>query len=258
MDTWHEIAWEKWREETARGLSKAIRAALKELDVPKQAVWMTRLRQQITPCAKVMAQYLHGGEKTWAVAAGLVWDRIETSQSVFIAYPEPLGDDPLAMAALGLIWAGQDVNRLQIMVEKLGAAALFAGYDGQLTMANMKLTVLWTSYLQNFGLDGISPEVQQFFEETTGQSGGDKLNWGVMPAYQTYLDQLVYGVVPHESSGESPWQVPAVLLALHYVPATLRSQAALLAFKAVEGRILTEQWRRAALMDSRDEGDLWS
>lgn len=259
MESWHEIAWQKWQDEMTSGLSEDIRQALEEMDGPSRAQWIARLRQSISPCAKIMAQYLKTGDKPWVIAPGLQWDIVETRHMIFMAYPEYLGEDPLAMAAIGLLWAASDVERIEAIVKKLGPAALYACYEGQLPSSLESLFgVLWHNYIQNFGLDGIRSEVRQFFSQASGADVPvTNIALAPMPGYAMYLEELNYGVVPHETSGESPKDIPAVLVALHYVPAPMRKGAALLAFKAIEGRILTDQWQKAALMEKRDGVDLW-
>ncbi|WP_053960211.1 hypothetical protein [Sulfobacillus thermosulfidooxidans] len=259
MESWHEIAWQKWQDDMTSGLPENVRHALEEMDGSSRAKWIARLRHNITPCAKIMAQYLKTGDKPWVIAPGLQWDIVETAHMVFIAYPEYLGEDPLAMAAIGLLWASSDVTRIEAIVKKLGPTALYACYEGQLPSSLHTLFgVLWQNYIQNFGLDEIRSEVRQFFSQVTvTETPFVTISLGSMPAYAMYLEELTYGVVPHETSGESPKDVPAVLTALHYVPAAERPGAALLAFKAIEGRILTDQWQRAALMEKRDGVDRW-
>ncbi len=260
MDSWHEIAWQTWKDELSRRLSGNLIKAVGGLDSAQQALWLERFSRPVSSCAKVIGQYLKPLQGTWYVAAGLEWDRVETPEGTLIAYPVPWGDDPLAMAAMGLVWAGNSPKRVEAIVQKLGTAALFACYDGQLPYSfDIPYSSLWQSYIHKFGLEGIDSAVQQFFTNAPQSYGEDNwsIDWGPLPSYQVYLEELNHGVVPHETSGESPESIPLVLQALHYVQAPLRQGAALLAFKAIEGRILTDLWRKAALITRRNEVDSW-
>jgi hypothetical protein len=259
VDSWHEIAWQKWQDEMARGLPEDLCRVLNGLTRPQQMLWLERFIRPVSPCAKVMIQYLKIGEANWFVAPALEWDRLETPLGVLIAYPAPLGEDPLAMAAIGLVWAGNVRVRLDAMVQKLGTTALFACYEAQLPYTlDVPYTLLWESYIHNFELEGISPSVQQFFTQAPERRAPEApIDWGPKPSYHVYLDELNYGVVPHETSGESPGSIPPVLQALHYVAPPLRRAAALLAFKAIEGRILSDQWRKAALKTRQNEVNSW-
>ncbi len=260
VDSWHEIAWRKWHDEGGRGLPENLVKALGSLTQAQQAIWLLRFSRPLSPCAKAIVEYLKPDQSHWYVAPSLEWDIMENDDDVLIAYPDPWGEDPLAMAAIGLIWAGNARPRLEFMAQKLGTAAILACYEGQLPYTlDIPYSLLWQSYVHKFGLEGITPAVQQFFTQAPSSAVADAgfIDWGTRPSYEVYLDELNHGVVPHETSGESPESISSVLQALHYVPGPLRQGAALLAYKAIEGRILTDLWRKAAVMTRQNEVDSW-
>lgn len=255
METWHEIAWKNWREEITGALPAPVREAVGALDETVRTAWIARLQAPVLPCARTMAHVVRGGSKPWILVPGLSWDIAENERAVFIAYPEAYGNDPLAMAAAGLVWAQSDPGRMQQVIAKIGAAALWAAWEGQ--FAGPLAASLWREFVGAYGEDQVDGPTREFFSRQPSVPGEPHhFAWGDFPDYRTYYEQLVYGVVPHDPGGSSPRDIPAVLTALHFVPQDLRRTAAQLAFKAVEGQLLSRAWRRAAPEAENVEGGL--
>ncbi|POB10397.1 hypothetical protein [Sulfobacillus sp. hq2] len=256
METWHEIAWKTWEKEQLEAQPSLIQEAVKFLDEERRAVWIERLGRPSSACARTMVRYIHSGAMPWLVTPGLSWDIAEVPSAVFMAYPAPLGNDPLAMLGLGLLWAQNRPERLQDVVDKVGVAAIWAAWEGQMSV--LVGASLWRSFVARFGEDRTDAPVQKFFASVThADVPVPQIAWGDFPNYQAYYDQLCYGVVPHDPGGASPHDIAAVLLALHFVPTPVRSMASHLATKALEGHLLSRAWHRAVTGPQEGEQTQW-
>lgn len=242
VEEWQESAWSEWFDKMERPLSPAVRAMVSGLERGTRAEWLLRLRRPASPVASTLADWLAGSaDRRWVLVPWLRWDRVETDAGTLVAYPEPLGGDPLAMAGAALVVSGFEPERLVRVVERLGAAVLPAAAAAGLGEA----AVLWPGYARAYAghwrqLDG--DRLQRLFDRGTGSSWS--FDWPAVPAFETYRDQLEAGVVPHDPDGRSPADRVAVLLALHGMRGAARLETAGLAYKALEGAWLAEAWDR--------------
>ncbi len=240
MENWQENAWKVWRAEMLAPHSVPMQKALEALAPEQQDLWLWRFKSPVAWGAMTMAEWIKPEGASWHLVPDLHWDMAETPHGVLIAYPDALGRDPLAMAAMGLLWAGAHPGRLAHVISRLGPGALWAASDGGLTGPWPR--GLWLQAQGMMGEDG----VLKFLEaHRAGWDLDEPLMWGAMPLYAPYLEQLMAGVVPHDAGGVSPQDVPAVLAALHFVPPDIRAGASVLTLKAVDGWLMTKTWRRA-------------
>lgn len=245
---WQELSWNLWVEQRLSEIpTSSIRRIVELLEPSIRTVWLNRLYQTIPATAAV-------GVKHWLaqlsptpiiLVGGLQWDMVQTAEGALIAFPKALGGDPLAMAGAIFVWAGHDLVRLKAALGLAGAAALpaiwSAGWVGP------RNDELWTSYATHYRTHGQNLKISEmtvWFGEMSSEALD--FSWPLLPAFEPYVAQLAYGVVPHDPGGRSPLSDVAVLLALHQFDGQERLRAAGLAHKAIEGRLLANLWDQAA------------
>ncbi|AEJ40586.1 hypothetical protein TPY_2426 [Sulfobacillus acidophilus TPY] len=244
MGLWQDEAYIEWRRDLAARAPQAPQAVLRESDGEQAEWWLSRLLVKPHPVAEGMMNWLSRLDHRpwWAVPAHR-WDILESPEGVLLGYPEYLGWDPLAMAASAVVWARQQPDRCQKVAEWLGPATLLAAWSGRVpvTMVGFSASDYLKAY-RDFEEAWHLSDVSQWYPTTS--HGGVTLRWPQVPAYQEYLDQLLYGLVPHQPGGAGVEGEVPVLLALHQVPDSERRVLAGLAYKALEGRWLIHAWER--------------
>lgn len=255
MTAWQDLAWNAWRDERVGHLSASLRKMYGQFAPDMVDVWLKRMDSGSRPTGasaiKRWLSQLSGG--LVAFLGDLQWDIAETSTGVLIAYPEPLGGDPLAMCGAVLLWVGNDVGRMGMAVNLIGAAlvpALFsAKWEGPLNGA------LWESWIRGYHshLTLLRADAMASWFESRSVVNA-KWQWPTLPDFMEYTEQLRYGVVPHDRDGQSPRDPVAVLLALHQFEGEERLKIAGLAHKAIEGRLLADLWQQA---DDQGGHRLW-
>lgn len=234
---WQDDAFLEWREKLEERLDPAYRAVIQALEPSRQIQWLRGLGRTPHPVAQGIAQWLSAQDsRGWTAVAADGWDLAESERLVLLAYPEHLGHDPLAMCAMGALWAQDDPDRWSRLVSFLGPVVVLGakegGWDSQ-ALAD-RLPGFVRAYPEAFRDWGI--EIPLHAEDRDE-------NWPALPDYRSYQEQLRFGVVPHEPGGEGIQSENAVLLALAMMPDTHRALAAGLSYKALEGRWLLQAWQ---------------
>lgn len=248
MQSWQDRAWQKWLDAEGQGLPPEVSRGLNALGRKERLWWLWRWRKGPSPVARGMARWLRDAlDSLFWVVPGDAWDRLEWEEGTLLAYPEPLGWDPLAMASLGPLWAQDHRERMARVVEVLGAATVPALWAGQYESPWGGL--LWSSYRKCYGIfsEEMAMDVMApWFKGPDDASGFDgQWPWPEMPAdVGEYRAQLEYGLVPHDPYGKSPKNPVAVLVAFHQTDAQRRESLAGLTYKALEGGWLIKQWER--------------
>ncbi len=238
---WQNAAWDEWRSRLQSQLDARAQELLPNLPLSQHLRWLRILARQSHPVAEGIAKWLSGMDsREWIVRPGDEWNSIEDYRVIFIAYPEYLGWDPLAMCAMAALWAQDHGDRWAMLAKQLGPLAILGAMQGQ--YASPALSLYDGSFRRAYG-----PWLKawKFREETPHSGDNASLPWAPVPDYAAYSQQLVYGVVPHEVRGQSVSSEVAVLLALGEVPDGERSMMAGLAYKALEGLWMSQAWQGA-------------
>lgn len=238
MSDWQKAAWAAWYDKSLKNVPLEFHRAIQALEPLDRSRWLRRFLRPASPVALEMIKWLN--MPAVCAVPGSCWDKAETSFGILIAYPEALDWDPLAMAAIAVLWAGHHPDRTERIVEHLGAALVPSLLAGELPTSEH--AGLMASYRDAYR--DRAEWVDKMFDVRPVGNAPFSLTWPALPDFEHYCDQLAYGVVPHEGAGQSPMDVVAVLLALHASPDQNRTQAAGLAFKAIEGRRLFLQWNQ--------------
>ncbi|MCY0880502.1 MAG: hypothetical protein OWS74_00755 [Firmicutes bacterium] len=244
---WQERAFQQWKKTIKQ--SAAVRQgweALERMDSVEAIRWMLRWQTGPSPAAKAVAQWLWPAPWQWVMVPAEQWDVWTGEALVLCAYPAPLGDDVLALAAARLVQAAALPEQLAEALQQLGPAVVPALWSAQYRPA--WLGAVLPSYRRAY------PELEDFLHQPAVEEflQGDadtppalnQVDWPDFPVYEDYRDQLEAGLVPHDGRGKSPASVTAVLMALHAARGDRLLHAGL-AFKALDGRQLTERWTAA-------------
>lgn len=235
---WQEAAFEEWAGRLTANIGPPFGRLLEALPRPQRIPWIRRLQGAPHPVAEGLAAWLSPRDgRPWAVVPGDDWEVIEDDAAVLMSYPEALGFDPVAMAALGALWAGVEADRWDILIRTLGAMAILSAWEGGLRSPGV------LSRLPSFVRRYPSLASDDMMTRASGVDVGVDEDWPDLPDFQSYHEQLAFGVVPHDVAGGTVASECAVLLALQAMGDPNRVMMAGLAFKAMEGRWLMDTWQ---------------
>lgn len=252
--------WNGWVEAHLSRLPARLAAAIRQLPAPDRRRWVMRFRSGlVASAARLVAEWLLEPEHlAWWVISGLEWDRGEGQAGLVLAYPEPLGADPVAMGYLGWVAAGADAARRRRVAERLGPVFGVSLYSAGVKHQEVRPWLgSWVSryreVCQASGLSAVADWAWQW-------AGDEKLEWEVAwppvpPRAQEYRQHLLLGLAPHDPGGLSPADPVAVLWALSTVEDAQRPAAAALCTKALEGRRLSLLWGGLARPEANSSGE---
>lgn len=251
--------WTEWVEAHLSRLPSRLAAAIRQLPASDRPRWVMRFRSGlVASAARLVAEWLLEPESSaWWVISGLEWDRGEGEAGLLLAYPEPLGADPVAMGYLGWVAAGTDPDRRRRVAERLGpvfGVSLYsAGVTSQAVRPWLGSWVLrYREACQANGLGAVADWAWQCAGEEKLEG---ELAWPpVPPQAHEYRQHLRLGLAPHDPGGLSPADPVAVLWALSTVEDGQRPAAAALCTKALEGRRLSLLWGGLARSDAGGSG----
>ncbi|MCY0878351.1 MAG: hypothetical protein OWU84_05370 [Firmicutes bacterium] len=251
---WQDQAWREWFQRFEKRLPREVSRALAAMPRNEQAAWLRHAERPLHPVAAGVAAWLSRlvEAKPWYVFAGDRWTIWERPPVVLMSYPEHLGQDPLAMCALGALWAQSDDQRWALLVERLGPLTILGPWQGQLESVEVSRRL--DSFCEAYAAWDAAWNFRQLKEELKSAAPACAERWPPVPDYSAYREQLLYGVVPHEVSGRPIHGEWPVLLALLEVPDEARHVAAPLAYKALESLWLTQAWERYARGEAGREG----
>jgi hypothetical protein len=218
-----------------------------------KVAWLRYAQRSLHPVAMGVAEWLSQllEAQPWFVFAGDGWTIREEPLAVLMSYPEYLGHDPLAMCALGALWAQGHAQRWARLVEKLGPLSVLGPWQGRFVTSEVSRRL--NAFYEAYASLGDAWNFRQMREDLRTIEPPVVEEWPRVPDYSAYREQLLYGVVPHEVGGRPVQSEVLVLLALLEVPDDTRHAAAPLAYKALESLWLTQAWARYTNGGRHDE-----
>jgi len=244
---WQETAFRLWLDRIKATTDVPTQHLLEGLSIEQQVGWLRRLERLAHPVADGMAGWLSGmvDSRRWRAVAGDGWDIADDDTMVLISYPEYLAWDPLAMCAMGALWAGKDSIRWSRVVEFLGPVVILGASAGELISgAVLSRLATFQSYYSQYNERWQLGVIDQKWQRPNSAESIYE-PWGEVPDYEDYREQLAFGVVPHEVPGSAIRSEIAALLALHEMPNRDRPMMAGLTYKALEGRWMMAAWQKA-------------
>ncbi|MCL6563477.1 MAG: hypothetical protein K6U87_10755 [Firmicutes bacterium] len=241
-------------------LPARLAAVIRQLPAPDRPRWVMRFRDGlVASAARLVAEWLLEPEKlAWWVISGLEWDRGEGEAGLLLAYPEPLGADPVAMGYLGWVAAGSDAGRRRRVAERLGPVFGLSLYCAGAASPEVRPWLgSWVSSYREaceaHGLDAVAEWAWRWAGEERLER---EVAWPTVPPQaQEYRQHLLMGLAPHDPGGLSPADPVAVLWALSTVEEAQRPAAAALCTKALEGRRLSLLWGGLAGLEASASGE---
>lgn len=215
---WQEALYRQWIATQSRALSPSVASIFHQLDSREALTWILRFQRPRSAVSSAVASWCFQGEpRAWRIAAGAQWAHLDAGAEVWLAYPEPLGHDPLAMCGLELVWAERVHQGWESAVTRLGPllapAAYRSGIESQ--TLNPVLASWLDAYTRTAEASGMEQVVAWARRKAERVRERPSYRWPEWPgAAARYAEHLRAGVVPHEARSGGPHDMRAVLLGL--------------------------------------------
>lgn len=259
-EQWGQELHEVWLAHHSRGLNLELAKDLSQMPPEQSTSWVMWLKRPRPPLVEMIAQWcLPADSTTYQIAAAPFWQSTKMAHALWLAYPEPLAVDPLAVAGLGLLAASADPSphNAAWIASRLGPLVGFVAYYSGLnpSLIAPALAGWGERYRERALAEGLDWLVAWVTEHSGSPKSPSRGAWPSWPEEASdYAMQLRAGVVPHGQRSRGPTDVRAVLLGLALVPSAERMRLTALAQKAIQAVGLSAQWHQMV----PEEGSQWS
>ncbi|MCY0885633.1 MAG: hypothetical protein OWV35_07075, partial [Firmicutes bacterium] len=178
----------------------------------------------------------------WVVAPAAGWDYAAGGDREFLAYPEALEADPLALLGLAFVWAGTDAARWCRLIPRLGPLVGPAVLAGAPAAQAGAVLAAWAG---RYPQAEVPPGVRQAWAAAGGGEVFAACAWPAWPDTGAERAMLEAGLVPHGADGQPPPDPLPVLAASAGLAPAQRVETLGLVAKALESWELGRRWAAA-------------
>ena len=247
---WRDELYRQWMVSQCQGFPVEVVQALQRLGPSQAAEWIMGFKRAPAPVARAISSWcLEGQARRWRLAPGGKWALWPTASEVWIAYPEPLSQDPLTMCGMSLMWAEQVVGDPSFAALRLGPLLAPAAYHAE--MAGEWIAPVLRSWLDAYQALALGEGLGNVVEWAQDVSSGVRVPWAwPWPPWPEeagrYARHFRRGVVPHDVRGRAPAAMTAVLLGLASLAPEDGLSTLTLAHKAIQSVRLSAKWQEHA------------